>query len=128
MDLIGNVLLGFAVSGGSATTFYILWCYAAGEHGRRTSPGLASMLRLRLERVMSRWPAILLTSMSALLGFLLAVAVLPASNTDPATAQTCRRTVTTLLITHDAVDLERSRILIGELGCNVRSDVLAQGG
>lgn len=126
MDLIGNLLLGFAVSGVTATTFYVLWSYAVGEHGVRTGPGLASMLRFGFERVISRWPAILLAGMSASLGFLLAVAVPPASSTDPVIAQTCHRAVITLFTTHDAVDLERSRILIGELGCNVRNDVLAR--
>jgi len=57
MDLIGNLLLGFAVSGVTATTFYTLWCYAAGGHGVRISSAPASMLRLGIERVMSRWPA-----------------------------------------------------------------------
>ena len=122
-NLVGNVALGFAVFGTTATATYALACSLAGGTGL----GLMSVLRLGIARIAGRGPAILTVGTSVALGFLLAVALLPARSVDPAIAQACQRAVTTLLTTHDPVDLERSRILVGELGCSVR-DALAQGG
>jgi len=122
-NLVGNVVLGFAVSGATATATYALVCSLAGGTGL----GFMSALRLGIGRIAGRWPVILTVGASVALGFLLAVALLPARSVDPAIAQACQRAVTTLLTTRDPVDLERSRILVSELGCSIRN-ALAQGG
>ncbi len=63
---------------------------------------------------------LLALGLAALVGFGIGAAVMAPRSTDASTAQACTRTVATLLTTQNAVELERSRYLVAELGCSVR--------
>lgn len=83
---------------------------------------MADLLRTSfLGTAVRRSPASLLAGLAGLVGFGLGAAVMAPRGPDPATARACSRVATTLLETRDAVELDRSRYLVRELGCDMRA-------
>ncbi len=70
---------------------------------------------------------LLALGLAALVGFGIGTAVMAPRSTDSSTAQACTRIVATLLATQNAVELERSRYLVAELGCSVRGALATVG-
>lgn len=120
-DLLRTFVFGIAVAGGTFLACLTLFNLATDEPDPNHGPGVLPTLRWRLGTLIQRNPAPLLIGTAALAGFGLGALFMAPRGLDAATAQACTRTVATLLTTRDAVELERSRYLVGELGCDVHA-------
>lgn len=84
-------------------------------------PGLIPTLHYRLGTFLRRNVNLLALALAALVGFGVGAAIMAPRSLDPDAAQACTRITATLLTTRDVVELERSRYLVGELGCSIRN-------
>ena len=126
-DLLGTFAL---VLGTCVTTLFVLWIVfrlSNGKLGPSHGPNLAPVLRWHAGGSVQRSSALLLVGFAALVGFGLGAVVMEPRGLDAYAVQTCNRTVATLLTTRDAVELERSRYLVGELGCSIRASLPGLG-
>ena len=126
-DLLGTFAL---ILGTCVTTLFIFWIMfrlSSGKPGSSHGPDLALVLRWHAGGSVQRSSALLLVGFAALVGFGLGAVVMEPRGSDAYAVQACNRTVATLLATRDAVELERSRYLVGELGCSIRASLPGLG-
>jgi len=126
-DLLGTFAF---VLGTCVITLFVLWIVfrpSSGKPDPSHGPNLVPVLRWHAGGSVQRSSALLLVGFAALVGFGLGAAITGSRGPDAYAVQTCNRTVAALLTTRDAVELERSRYLVGELGCSIRASLPGLG-
>lgn len=119
-DLLANFVLYFAGVVVCTFAFYALFNLVTDKPDPNRGPGFVPAVRWHVATFVEHYPAMPPLTLAALAGLAVGAAAMAPKGLDPAAARVCTRTVATLLTTRDAVELERSRYLVAELGCSVR--------